>query len=422
MSKIKDLIEKRNKVWEIQKGINDKAVAEKRDLAPEEQTQWDTANTDFDALTDQINMAKDEEQRNADRVKAMELRAEEMKKSVYTPIKPDPVEEKRDKKTVAPRATEEYRDTFARYLQEGREGLSNVEFRALQADVDVKGGYTVVPEQFISELIKTKDNMVFIRRLARKFTLKTAASLGFPRLAGDPSDPTWTAEIRTGTEDSSMDFDKRLFYPHPLAKRIKVAEPLTRLTSIGIEPLVRERFEYVFSTVEEPAFLTGHGSNQPLGVMVQNDAGISTSRDIATDNTATAIKADNLIECKYTLKAQYRAGAVWIFHRDGVKRIRKLKDGEGNYLWKAGLTDKADTILEHPVYESEYQNSAFTANLLVGILGDFSQYWIVDCLDMRMQRLTELYAETNQIGFISRQELDGMPIDENAFVRVKMGA
>ena len=227
-------------------------------------------------------------------------------------------------------------------------------------------------------------------------------------------------EIRTGTEDSTMDFDKRLFYPHPLAKRIKVAEPLTRLTSIGIESLVRERFGYVFSVVEENAFLTGHGSNQPLGVMVQSDAGISTARDISTDNAATSIKADNLIDCKYNLKAQYRAGAVWIFHRDGVKRIRKLKDGEGNYLWKAGLTDRPDTILEHPVYESEYQNSAFTANLLVGILGDFNQYWIVDCLDMRMQRLDELYAETNQNGYIGRAETDGMPVLSEAFSRVKL--
>ncbi len=416
---LKELLEKRNKVWEIQKSINDKATAEKRDLTKEEQATWDKADTDFNAFTVKINEAKAEIQKQEDRAKIMTDREAEMKKSVYQVHKPDPggsatpIEKRR--------ATKEYGEAFNKFLAEGRDGLSVAEFRALQADIDPKGGYTVAPEQFVNTLIQAKDNMVFIRRLARKFSLTSAASLGFPRLAADPSDATWTAEIKTGTVDTAMDFDKRMFYPHPLAKRIKVSEPLLRLSTIGVEALVRERFGYMFGTVEENIFLNGIGSNQPLGIMVASAAGISTGRDVSTENTATAIKADNLIICKYTLKAQYRTGAVWAFHRDAVSKIRRLKDGEGNYLWKSGLTDKPDTILEHPVYESEYMPSTFTTTKYVGIIGDFGNYWIVDTLDMRMQRLDELYAETNEIGFIARQELDGMPVDENAFVRVKLG-
>lgn len=416
---LKELLEERNKVWEIQKSINAKATAEKRDLTKEEQATWDKADADFNAFTIKINEAKAEIQKQEDRAKIMTDREAEMKKSVYKVHKPDPGG------SVTPierrRATKEYSETFVRWLGEGRDGLSVPEFRALQADIDPKGGYTVAPEQFVNDLIQGKDNVVFIRRLANKTRLTTAASLGYPRLAADPSDPDWTSEIKTGSADTSMKFDKRLFYPHPLAKRIKVSEPLLRLSSIGVEAKVRERFQYIFSTVEENIFLNGLGSNQPLGIMVASDAGISTGRDVNTENTATAIKADNLIICKYTLKAQYRVGAVWAFHRDAVSKIRRLKDGEGNYLWKPGLTDKPDTILEHPVYESEYMPSTFTTGKYVGILGDFGQYYIVDCLDMRMQRLDELYAETNEIGFIARQELDGMPVDENAFVRVKLG-
>jgi HK97 family phage major capsid protein len=69
---------------------------------------------------------------------------------------------------------------------------------------------------------------------------------------------------------------------------------------------------------------------------------------------------------------------------------------------------------------SEYAPSTFTTGLYVGILGDFSKYWIVDALDMEMQRLVELYAATNQIGFIGRKETDGMPCLEEAFVRVTL--
>ena len=56
----------------------------------------------------------------------------------------------------------------------------------------------------------------------------------------------------------------------------------------------------------------------------------------------------------------------------------------------------------------------------MGILGDFSYYVIVTALDMRVAVLTELYAETNEIGYIGRMEVDAAPIRENAFARVKL--
>ena len=56
----------------------------------------------------------------------------------------------------------------------------------------------------------------------------------------------------------------------------------------------------------------------------------------------------------------------------------------------------------------------------VGLFGDFSNYWIVDALSMQIQRLSELYAETNQVGFIGRLETDGAPVLEEAFVRVRL--
>jgi len=172
---------------------------------------------------------------------------------------------------------------------------------------------------------------------------------------------------------------------------------------------------------EEKAFLIGTGVGQPLGIFTASNSGISTARDVSTGNTSTAIKADNLIECAYTLKAQYRRNARWIFHRDTVKMIRKLKDGEGNYLWRMGLAaDRPDTILGHPFMESEYAPNTFTTGKYVGVLGDFSFYWIADALTMQIQVLTELYAESNQNGYIGRKESDGMPVLEEAFVRVTL--
>jgi HK97 family phage major capsid protein len=279
----------------------------------------------------------------------------------------------------------------------------------------------VAGEQFIAQLIQAVDNLVFMRQLGTVFLVPKAESLGVPTLDTDPSDAVWTAEIKTGNEDSSMAFGKRNLHPAPLAKRMKVSRKLLRVSLLAAEAIVRERLAYKFGVTEENCFLNGTGANQPLGLFTASADGISTSRDVSTGNAATAIKADGLINALYSLKSPYQATAKWIFHRLAIREIRKLKDGEGNYLWQSGITaDKPDTILQKPFVMSEYVPSTFTTGLYVGIVGDFSFYWIAQAMSLEIQRLDELYAETNQVGFIGRQEVDGMPVLEEAFARVKL--
>jgi HK97 family phage major capsid protein len=248
-----------------------------------------------------------------------------------------------------------------------------------------------------------------------------AQSLGAPSLDTDISDADWTSELATGAEDTALKVGKRDLHPHPLAKRIKVSNKLLRLTGGGAETLVRDRLGYKFAVTEEKGFLTGSGAQQPLGLFTASAHGISTGRDVNADNTTTEIRFDGLKNVKYTLKGQYWSRARWIFHRDALKQIAKLKDGEGRYIWEQSVqVGQPDRILRFPVHMSEFAPNTFTTGLYVGILGDLSHYWIADALTMQLQRLVELYAETNQIGFIGRMEVDGMPVLEEAFVRVKL--
>lgn len=309
---------------------------------------------------------------------------------------------------------------FRNWLK-GSAGDGMAEFRALSVGTDTEGGYLVTPEQFVAQLIKTVDNMVAIRRRATVIPVPTAQSLGVPTLEADPADADWTIELQTGNEDSTMAFGKRVLHPHAFAKRIKVSNDLLRKSLLPAESIVMQRLAYKFAVTEEQGFMTGTGVGKPLGVFVASADGIPTTRDVSTGNTTTAITFDGLIEAKYSVKSQYWAKSNWTFHRDTVKMITKLKDGDGQYLWRPSVREgEPDTVLGHPMDISEYAPSTFTTGLYVGLFGDMSFYWIADAMNMQMQRLAELYAETNQVGFIGRQEVDGMPVLGEAFARVKL--
>lgn len=314
---------------------------------------------------------------------------------------------------------------FRDYLRTGR---ISEQVRANQITPDDTGGYLIPPQQFVEQLLQAVDDQVVIRSLATVQQLPQAESLGVPTREADVGDFGWTTELATGNEDDSLRFGKRELRPHPLAKRIKVSNPLIRRSPLGAESIVRGRLAYKVGSTQENAFMVGDGAEKPLGLFVASSNGISTGRDkpIGASGSIplTNATSDQLITAKYFLKAAYYPRARWLFHRDLIAIFRKLKDAAtGNYLWQPGFAgDRPDTILDLPYVISEFAPNTISGNAYVGLLGDLSFYWIVDALDFQIQRLVELYAETNQVGFIGRYEGDGMPVLEEAFVRIQVAA
>lgn len=386
------------------RAILDAATAAKRDLSAEEQTQYENLMGEVDTLGTQI--AREERTQLAER---------ELNRLQTEGTRPEP-----GAPVTAP-GNEARRAAFRKYLAEGERALSAIEARDLQADLGAQGGFLVPPMEFVNELIIWINNQVFMRQFARKFTLEKSDSMGAPSLADDPSAPNWTGELSPASIDSTMDFGRRELHPHPLTKAIKISNKLLRLSAIPVEQLIIERLGYVFSIAQENGFLTGNGSNQPLGVFTASPLGISTNRDVSTGNTTTAVTFDGLMEAKYSIKGQYWPGLRWIFNRTVLKSIRKLKDGDGQYLWQASVTaGQPDMLLGSPVAMSEYAPNTMTTGQYVGILGDFRYYWIVDAMDFGIQRLTELFALSNQVGLIARAACDGAPVLEEAWARVKL--
>ena len=320
-------------------------------------------------------------------------------------------------------ATRSYAKSFIRYINKPKDGAFTVEEqRSLSVGTASEGGYTVPQEEFLAELLKTVDDQAVLRGLARTFMVTNAQSLGVPTLSADPADPDWTTELATGSEDSSMAFGKRQLQPTPIAKRIKVSDKLLRASVLGMEAIVRDRLAYKVAVAHSKAFNTGTGVSQPLGLYTASDNGIPTSRD--TDvSTSNEIDPDKLIAARYTLRPGYWPNAKWHLHRNILARIRKLKIGTAanEYVWQPGLQVGApSTLLDFPYAIDEYAPSATTGTgIYIAILGDFSYYWVVDAMTVALRRLDELYAESNQVGFIIRMETDAQPVLGDAFVRCK---
>lgn len=408
---IKEMLEKRANLITQARAILEAANTAKRALTQEEQNQYDTLFNEANGLKATI----DREERQQAAEKELEL-------PYQSGTRPNPQQQNGNGNSadVEKRKYEAFNRALPYLLTQDFRGIQPQEWRALQGDLDTAGGVLRPPVQFVADLIKTLDNLVFMRQFGTVYSVPSADTLGVPTLENDPADADWTSELATGSEDSTMSFGRRELKPHPLAKRIKISRKLIRAVPNSTD-LVRNRLAYKFAISEEKGFLTGNGAQQPLGIFTASTLGISTTRDVSTDNTTTAVTFDGLINAKYSLKAAYWPKAQWLAHRDFYKMVSKLKDGEGTYIWQQSLqVGQPDMLLGRPTAISEYAPNTFTTGLYVAMFADFSNYWIADAQTLEFQLLQELYAETNQVGMIGRLDCDGQPVLEEAFARVKL--
>ncbi len=445
MAYLDELIEKRNRAFARCREIHGKAEEEKRSLTDEENANYDAAWDEYQKLDAEI----DKRQRLAEAEK--KLGEPEGRRALAT----DPTDNRGgapDGRQARPivgmpehwvarlaghdRAQPEYDDAWRRYLAGGEGAIRGrmaeilmagsrdprADERALSSGTDTEGGYISASIQWASELIQAKDELLFIRQLARTIPVTKGARLGTPSLDADPSDAAWSTELTRGAADSTMAFGKRELEPHILKKYLLVSKRLLRVSVINVDALVRDRLAYKIAVPEENAFLNGSGSNQPLGVYIASDLGIGTGQDVSTGNTTTSMTFDGLIEVKYKLYKYWADPSMaWCFHPDGGKQLTKLKDGEGRYIWREGVAaGEPNRLLGFPVRLSAYNPNTFTTGLYVGILGAWKNYWIADSLDILIQVLIELYAATGQNGYHVEAEIDGMPVLAEAFARVKL--
>lgn len=384
MSKILELREKRAKAWEAAKAFLDSKRGSDGLVSAEDAATYDKMEEDI------INLGKE-----IARLERQEVLEAELNKPVNMPLTGKPAVPGMDTKTG--RASDEYRKAFWNVMRSKnpRHDVLN----ALSVGTDSEGGY-LVPDEFERTLVQTLEEENVFRKLAK--IIQTSSGDRKIPVVVTKGTAAWLDEGEEFDESDSV-FGQTSIGAYKLGTMIKVSDELLNDSVFDLENYISTEFARRIGAKEEEAFLVGDGDGKPTGIF--NATGGAQLG--VTAGSATAITADEIIDLVYSLKAPYRKNAVFLMNDATVKAIRKLKDGQGQYLWQPSLTaGTPDTLLNRPVYTSAYAPT-IEAGAKTIAFGDFGYYWIADRQGRSFKRLNELFATTGQVGFLASQRVDG---------------
>ena len=390
---INEMIQKRAKVWETAKNFVDTHENENGVLSAEDNAAYERMEQEIEDLTAAI-----------DRQQRAEAREAQLSQPVNTPLTGRPAG-RADEKTG--RASDAYKEDFGAHLR-GKRPVHNVLSEGVQAD----GGY-LVPVEFERQIVAGLEEANVVRGLAKVIT--TSAERKIP-VAAAHSEAKWTAENGAYTE-SNPTFDQKTIDAFKLTDLVKVSIELLQDSMFDLESYIAAEFARAFGIAEEQAFCVGTGTGQPTGIFTEKGGQVGV-----TAASAAAVTADELISLVYSLKSPYRRNAKFLMNDATIGAVRKLKDGNGVYLWQPSLqAGEPDKLLGYELYTSPYVPQ-MAAGAFSAAFGDFRNYWIADRSGRTVQRLNELYSTNGQVGFVATERVDGKVILPEGIRLLKMKA
>ena len=395
MSQTLELREKRAKAWEAAKAFLDAKAKDGAFASAEDAATYDRMEQEVMDLGKQI-----------DRLERQAAIDAELAKATSTPITNQP-NGKADGDSKQGRASDEYKRAFWNGM---RNKMSYEVQNALSIGTDSEGGY-LVPDEYEKKLVQALEDEVFFRSLAN--VIKTSSGDRKIPIVTSKGEAAWIDEGGQFPE-SDDSFGQTSIGAYKLATMIKVSDELLNDSVFNIENYISKEFARRIGTKEEEAFFVGDGKGKPEGLFGSADLGVTA----ATVN----ITFDDVMDLFYSLRAPYRKKAAWLLNDSTVKAIRKLKDGNGNYIWQPSVRDgEPDCILNRPYRTSIYVPELAAGNRVMAF-GDYSYYWIADRQGRSFKRLNELYATTGQVGFLACERVDGKLILSEAVKTLEIKA
>ena len=378
---IQELYTKRATAWEAAKQFLDIHRMENGMLSSEDGEVYDRMEKEIENLTTEI-----------ERMKRLDSIGRDLEKPVNKPLtsKPMASEPEEEKKG---RFSHQYAVDFLAAMRTNFRQVTDV----LQEGIEESGGY-LVPDEWDKRLIDKLDEENIFRSLATKITTSGDHKIN---IAATKPAAAWIEEGGALTFGDGT-FDQIILDAHKLHVAIKVTEELLYDNAFNLEGYIIDQFGRALGNAEEDGFLNGDGNGKPTGIFAATGGG-----EVAVTCNTVKVESDDILTLIYSLKRPYRKNASFIMNDQTLAYIRKLKDGNGNYLWQPSYqAGEPDRVAGYVVHTSAYAPTLKAGDPAIAF-GDYSYYNIGDRGVRSFQELRELFAGNGMIGYVAKERVDG---------------
>jgi HK97 family phage major capsid protein len=378
---LKEYIEAMKKVWEDLKSAQDKMAAEVKTRGE--------AHTETKGLVDKLN----------ERLSELEVK---VSRPAVTKVEP-----KEGELTPAAKA-------FCKAIREGKVALSKEEKQL----VEDATGQLIVPWDMDSEIYRAIGKLTVVRGISAirnttrdrvRMISMNEVSVGWGKVETEEGDAY-------GDVESTLVPAEMFQYVEDQIGLTKIGEDELADTDVNLYGYLADSFGQALAESEDTAFIegTGHASVQPMGLFTAEFGGGPVRVETEAEG---AVSTDDILELIYAVPSQYRKGSSFIMAGSTVKAIRKLRNSvDGSYAWQPSMqAGEPGALFGYPVYEQD-DIAAIAEVAEPVIFGNFKLgYRILDRRGMTVQRLAELYAEANLIGFKVTRRVGGAILRKDAF-------
>lgn len=362
---------------------NVKALQETRAEKLEElKTLYATLEAEQRAVTEEEEKRIEEIRAEVEKIDKTIKILDEMKKSFKSK------EERAEEGKNEERAQEEEK-AFEAYLR------ATVEERA-DSNITKGENGVIIPTTIAKRIIKKIYDISPILERSTKYTIK--GNLVIPYYSAENDDVMMVYQDEFVELESKSDKFTSITLKGFLAGVLtKVSKSLMNNTSFDLVGFVVDHIAYDAHRFIERELLIG---------TTDKIEGLSGVKLTVTAESATAIKADELIDLQGKVKDGFQKDAIWIMSTKTRTSLRKLKDGNNRYLLQDDITAPFGyTLLGKPVYTSDNMPEMETGKRAV-LYGDMSGLAVKFNEELEIQVLREKYATQHAVGIVGWLEMD----------------
>lgn len=312
-----------------------------------------------------------------------------------------------------------YEKAFNCLIKKGIEYLTPEQRKDLTTGIDPDGGFTVTPEisNRITERAFEIDPM---RQLARVEKISTDALE--EEVSFDEAGAEWGSETASYNPTKTPQINSKRIPAHVLRAR-------PRATTIHLEDSSRNQEQWLagkvaerFGRVEAAAFITGNNVDRPRGILTYPNVSVAGTPEFGkieqiNMGNASVLTTEGLIDVQYSLVESVMNRATWLANRLTVRDIMKLKDGDGLFIWRPGLTESQPATLLGQNMRMSTSMPVVAVNSLSIAFADWPDtYVIVDRLGISILR--NPFIDPPWVVFYTRKRVGG---DVIGFDKIKIG-